>query len=269
MEAQEPYEQSSPGCENLAYTGGSNTTPSTSPSPSPSPGPDGYALQFNGINSYLRIEDSNSLDITDEISIEAWIKANSVIPRPDWSPIVVKKCNYAECYGLLVTEDQSYIYFFVQTSGDGVSFIGDSLPLGQWVHVTGTWDRTSPENIELYFNGQSLGSGLVNKNPIRTSSYPAFVGGGTKTVGTGSYSPYYFDGLLDKIRIYAKRLPSNIVAAHYRGDYSQDNTGCGGVSCDLRAAWNFDEGAGTIAHDSSGYNNYATLINNPLWVKVP
>ena len=30
--------------------------------------------------------------------------------------------------------------------------------------------------------------------------------------------------------------------------------------------WNFDEGTGTIAHDSSGNNNHGTLMNGPTWV---
>ena len=33
----------------------------------------------------------------------------------------------------------------------------------------------------------------------------------------------------------------------------------------LIAYWNFDEGAGTTACDSSGNGNTATLINGPLW----
>jgi fibronectin type 3 domain-containing protein len=32
------------------------------------------------------------------------------------------------------------------------------------------------------------------------------------------------------------------------------------------AYWNFDEGAGTTANDSSGSNNHGTLVNGPVWV---
>jgi len=31
--------------------------------------------------------------------------------------------------------------------------------------------------------------------------------------------------------------------------------------------WKFDEGSGTTAYDSSGYNNHGTLYNNPTWVE--
>jgi hypothetical protein len=33
--------------------------------------------------------------------------------------------------------------------------------------------------------------------------------------------------------------------------------------------WNFDEGTGTIAHDSSGNNNHGTLMNGPTWSRWP
>ncbi|MFQ6061968.1 MAG: hypothetical protein ACE5J9_02170, partial [Methanosarcinales archaeon] len=34
----------------------------------------GYALQFDGKNDYVQVPDSASLDITDTITIEAWVK---------------------------------------------------------------------------------------------------------------------------------------------------------------------------------------------------
>ena len=76
------------------------------------------------------------------------------------------------------------------------------------------------------------------------------------------------DAILDEVRIYAKALPPNLIAAHSASDYSQDSTGCSG-SCDLRGAWHFDEGSGTTAIDSSGNGNTGTLINNPTWVSAP
>jgi hypothetical protein len=44
-----------------------------------------------------------------------------------------------------------------------------------------------------------------------------------------------------------------------------DGTWRTGVS-GLVGYWNFDEGAGTIAHDSSGNNNDGMLLNGPTWV---
>jgi prepilin-type N-terminal cleavage/methylation domain-containing protein len=37
------------------------------------------------------------------------------------------------------------------------------------------------------------------------------------------------------------------------------------LGADILGNWNFDEGTGTTAIDSSGYNNNGTLINGPTW----
>jgi len=38
----------------------------------------GYALNFDGVDDYVEVPDSDSLDITDEITLEAWVKSKSV-----------------------------------------------------------------------------------------------------------------------------------------------------------------------------------------------
>jgi prepilin-type N-terminal cleavage/methylation domain-containing protein len=229
--------------------------------------PKGYALKFLGTNGYVKIPDSDSLDIKEEITLEAWIKSSVVAPRTDWSPIVVKKCTYTECYGILVTEDQSYIYFFIQTGG--VSIAGAAIPREEWLHVVGTWDRTSPNNIDLYFNGVKLGEGPVGTDPISVSNLPALIGGATASYGDGSsYCPYYFDGIIDEVRIYAKRLPENLIAAHYQGDFSGDSVGCNG-DCDLRGLWHFNEGSGNAVYDGSSHENHGETIGDIQWVSVP
>lgn len=258
LETGDPYEVFSGGGSEISYGGGGV----------PVGPPPGHALKFDGTDDYIEVPDSSSLDITEEITIEAWIKPDSVAPRPDWSPVVVKKCDYAECYGILVTVDQTYLYFFVQTGG--VSFAGADIPTGEWLHVVGTWDRTSPNNIDLYFNGVKLGEGPVGTDPIAVSNLPALIGGATASYGDGtSYCPYYFDGIIDEVRIYAKRLPENLIAAHYQGDFSGDSTECNGGDCDLRTLWHFNEGFGTTTADSSGNGNDGTLINDPQWVSIP
>jgi hypothetical protein len=39
------------------------------------------------------------------------------------------------------------------------------------------------------------------------------------------------------------------------------------ASAELVAHWNFDEGSGDTAFDSSGNNYHATLVNNPVWIE--
>ncbi|EMR73654.1 hypothetical protein MCGE09_00569, partial [Thaumarchaeota archaeon SCGC AB-539-E09] len=47
-----------------------------------------YALEFDGINNYVEVPDSDSLDITGAITIEFWLKFSSV---PEyWKGIITK-----------------------------------------------------------------------------------------------------------------------------------------------------------------------------------
>jgi prepilin-type N-terminal cleavage/methylation domain-containing protein len=38
------------------------------------------------------------------------------------------------------------------------------------------------------------------------------------------------------------------------------------LGADIVGNWNFDEGTGTVANDSSGYYNTGTLMNGPVWI---
>jgi len=38
------------------------------------------------------------------------------------------------------------------------------------------------------------------------------------------------------------------------------------ITTGLVGYWNFDEGNGTMAGDSSGSNNTGSLVNNPTWI---
>ncbi|MFH1430970.1 MAG: hypothetical protein ABIG37_00690, partial [Nanoarchaeota archaeon] len=44
------------------------------------------------------------------------------------------------------------------------------------------------------------------------------------------------------------------------------NSGFANADNNLVAYYNFDEGTGTTASDSSGNGNTGTLVNNPIWV---
>ncbi|RLF30731.1 MAG: hypothetical protein DRM98_06420, partial [Thermoplasmata archaeon] len=70
--------------------------------------------------------------------------------------------------------------------------------------------------------------------------------------------PEYFKGIIDEVRIYATALPSDVIAEHYHGYYSEDNL------YDLRAVYHFNEGTGNTASDSKNGND-ATLYNGAQW----
>ncbi len=112
------------------------------------------ALSFDGADDYVNVPDSANLDIIGSITVEAWIKPNTVAASPNWRAVVYKLHTTGTDkggYGLLVTVDQSEVGFFTQAGG--VCFAGATLTLDVWNHVVGTYDDAG--NIEQY---TSMGS---------------------------------------------------------------------------------------------------------------
>jgi len=82
---------------------------------------DPYALQFDGINDSLRVADSATLDITNQLTIEAWVyptSNNGVVNGI--VPIIVNKENSYE----VARGANGNIYFAIQQI---------AAPVWQWV----------------------------------------------------------------------------------------------------------------------------------------
>ena len=222
--------------------------------------PTGYALDFDGIDDYVRVEDSPSLDITGPITVEAWIKADFVVTTPGWRALVYKLSTVSPKggYGFLTTGDQSTVYFFV-TSG-GVCFIGTTIPIGEWQHFVGTYKENigAEPDIKLYVDGAEIGSYDCDGYSPWANDKPLYIGGNPDDDG---YARYEFKGIIDEVRIYNRALSATEIQEHYNGTFT-DESGLVGL-------WHFDEGSGDTAADNSGNGNDGTLFNNPQWVSVP
>jgi len=112
---------------------------------------------------------------------------------------------------------------------------------GAWRHVAGVFDGSQ---MRVYVGGVMDGS-------VSTTSGP---GSGTGAFYIGrhstSYSPYYFGGLIDEVRVSAAAL------------YSSNFTPGLGAGSNVRGLWKFD---GQTPNDFSGNGNNGTLQNTPTY----
>jgi len=144
------------------------------------------ADDFDGDDDYITIPDSDSLDVTDAITISAWIYPES------WGGggtgrIIDKTLSTA--YGLFVTSASSSLSFYWTTNQK--NSVASSISLNEWQHITVTYDRS---NVRFYVNGIPKGSHAIT-SPIAANSDALYIG------NRGSDMVRDYDGLMDELRI--------------------------------------------------------------------
>ena len=208
-------------------------------------GDDNNCLNFDETDDYVSCGNDSSLNITTEITLEAWVKMNAYT---DYDTIVWKTYNStggsAGCYGLSSTIDQH-----VRFAMFDMCISPNIFPIGQWIHLVGTYDH---ENMRLYENGVLVQTEPKTDN-IRTSVQDLIIGNRKYDAGLN----YDFDGLIDEVRIYNRALSANEVKSSYLGQ-TVSRTG-------LMAEYLMQEGTGTEIADTSDESNTGTLVNTPAW----
>jgi hypothetical protein len=207
------------------------------------------ALDFNGVNSWVEIPSSNSLTGVGQLTLQAWIKADSLSASNQVKGIVGKTTGSPQIgdeYGLQLAAGRIRFYVSNETENLFMRDTAELISTGQWYFVAGTWDGI---DYSIYVNGQVVASGTSSSGNSSLTNTPVEIG------RIGSYSWTYFDGRIDEVKMYNySRSPGEIKA-----DYDS--------VVGLAGYWSFDEGSGSIAYDSSGNGNTGTLMNGPQWVE--
>jgi len=162
----------------------------------------GAALAFDGDGDYVDIGKDQSFDITNQITISAWIKVGAF--DREWQTIVAKgdrawrlQRNWGEstlefaCSGLVVPgTDWGQIFGSVNVND------------GHWHHVAGVYDQ---EKLYLYIDG-NLDASAEAPGTIRVNDEPVYI-------GENSQMPNRFwNGLIDDVRIYSYALSTEEIS---------------------------------------------------------
>ncbi len=153
----------------------------------------GRALSFDGVNDKVEVPDSASLELTNALTVEAWVQPKT-----------------SRLHAPVVTKETSSFYTYKLEAGGEVKgipegFISDApwswedaedtktLTNGSWTHLAMTYDGT---NMRLYVNG-TLVSTRVAAKP--TADGLKLLIGAYKTTN-------FYEGLIDEVRIYNRVL---------------------------------------------------------------
>jgi len=176
-------------------------------------GVNGAALRFDGHNDRVVIPDSDSLDITDALSIEAWVLRTAGLGS--WQGLIGKFGFHdnQRAYQLMINSGGQFSFHL---SRDGRSGWGShefiltsgsyTVPPGVWVHVVATYDG---ETMRLYADGAEVGSKAYSDGIFSSSADLSFG-------ATNNGNSQRFGGTLDEIRIYRRALSPGEVSQHYQ-----------------------------------------------------
>lgn len=156
-------------------------------------GKNGKALSFNGTSNYVSINDSNKLDLTTNMTLEAWVKPSTLT---DWRTILVKEAYGAQAYAMYANTNLNKPDGEINTGSAIYEAFGTAkLSTTAWTHMATTYDGST---LRLFINGNQVSQKAVSST-IRVSNGKLFIGG-------NSMWGEYFKGLIDDIRIYNKAL---------------------------------------------------------------
>ncbi|MGW0482558.1 LamG-like jellyroll fold domain-containing protein [Nonomuraea sp. NPDC003214] len=152
----------------------------------------GKALAFDGSSSWVTVADSASLRLTTGMTLEAWIRPETVT---SWRTVIMKQYGTDLAYTLSAGSYTDRPHAVIHTTGEVGAGGTASLPLNTWSHLAATYDGAT---LRLYVNGTQVAERAAG-GPIRTD-------GGVLRIGGNSLWGEFFDGLIDEVRIYDRAL---------------------------------------------------------------
>jgi len=169
----------------------------------------GSALQFNGVDSYVQIPDSPSLDLTGDMTIELWTMPGAL--QVEWADILSKHTTNIGGFALEQKYRETNEYTFAWST-NGVNWacgsITDSVSLtpNVWQHIAVS---KSGSTVTYYLDGKE--AAYCRGNFAGTSKNTLDL-----TIGKWSTGARYYNGIIDEVRIYNRALSAQEINAQYQ-----------------------------------------------------
>lgn len=209
----------------------------------------GMALDFDGINDYVRVPDSETYEVSTG-TIKLWFKTDTNFAdtsRMNGYLIGKQASDGISTFSVVMlgafhhSDNGGKLLFWIRDS-DGSNSISLESPTrlddGFWHHVACVWGS---EGMKLYIDGVEVAS----------DPYTGWWDGNTTDLGIGDILkgggalPYAFDGVIDEVRIYDRVLCDDEIAA-------QAGLTCVAPPANLVGWWPGDQNANDIVGGNDG-----------------
>jgi hypothetical protein len=161
------------------------------------------AYSFDGIDDYVEIPDSTSLDLSQQLTVAAW-----VYPLSTTDCHVVSKGRYAGSdtnWQLVLKNGQ--VHGVVDIGGTGIFSYYGSVSLNTWQHVALVVDSNS--GVRLFLDGLSS-SLFPGSGNITTNDFPVTIGARSDLA-----AHLLFNGTIDDVHIFNRTLSEEEIIELY------------------------------------------------------
>jgi hypothetical protein len=233
-----------------------------------------HALDFNGSNQYVKINNSSDINTGSnnhtQKTIEAWF-------RVDNKDITSRKQTIYEQGGTIrglniyVYGGALYVGGWNEPNGEsdwdpGTWLSTSNIQSNTWHHVALTLNggnNVTNNAFKGYLDGTQFGSGQGSKLWNHGGDVSIARNRDTK-FHTGDYnSAKYFGGLIDEVRLWNSTRTQAQISEHKDMILEGDESG-------LTAYYDFQEGTGSVANDGQTQsNNDGSIKNNASWTSGP
>lgn len=166
------------------------------------------SMYFNGTNTTFQVADAASLDISNAITMEAWVKPENVTTSTTY--MVMNKETSYELW--IVNGIWNFALNGTASGWTGIS-TGIYALTNQWQHIA-IVREASRNAVAVYFNGvftdtetaDSAGTGA-----LLNTSYPFQIGSRSSSVGSGFST--FFKGEIDEVRLFNTARTASEIAS--------------------------------------------------------
>lgn len=193
-------------------------------------GKNNLGYQLNGVNQYIEVADSNSLDLNSNFSIGVWVNFISLPPAGQWQGIITKGGqgdNQGTDHNFFLSFDNNIGW----GAGVGITFGFENYAgtnyqtryqwtpdLGKWYHIAGVFNDGA-NTMTLYINGTQVSQATDATGTPTTQLEPVFIGRNMN----GSTAVYYLNAVVDDVFISNKSLSLSEIQNIY------NSTGTNGI----------------------------------------
>ena len=202
----------------------------------PYPGAGAVAAELDGVDDVISAPSKAEYDITDEISLAAWVRFDQAIEDHTQQALFLSRTDWATQTGYALLTNQPFTNMIGFRLFDGTTYAdaewtNPTIDADQWHHLVGTYDGAT---MRFYVDGQ-------------LKDTTAFAGPIAPYKNNWITQAYQLDGRVDDARIYNRALSHAEIADLY------------GVV----GRYELNESSGTLAADSSGKGNDGAYSGSP------